>query len=222
MKPRLSDGCCCAGGATKGYQRAGFHVHGIDIDPQPNYCGDEFTQADVVEFIREHGSEFDAWHTSPPCQAYSGMTKCRVGVGETYPRLIDAVRYELQQTGRPWIIENVEGSGLPRQDDLFGSFGVELCGSMFGLPLYRHRLFEASFPIVAPNHPRHLTPASKAGHWQPGTVISVAGHVNNTEAARAAMGINWTTRDELVEAIPPVMTEWLGEQLIQHLRSVAA
>lgn len=221
-RPRLLDGCCCAGGATRGYQQAGFWVKGADIEDQPNYCGDEFERADIVPFIREHGREFEAIHVSPVCKGYSGMTNCRPGRAGEHPRLIDAVRYELQQTGRPWVIENVEGSGLLRQDTLDGGFGVELCGAMFGLPLYRHRLFETSFPIVAPPHPRHLTPASKAGHWEPGTVISVAGHVNNTDAARAAMGIGWTTRDELVEAIPPVMTRWIGEQLLAHIESRVA
>lgn len=213
-RPRLLDACCCAGGATKGYQRAGFHVTGIDIEPQPNYCGDEFIQADAVEFIRKHGAEFDAIHASPPCQSYSGMTNCRPGLAEQYPQLIDAVRYELQRAGAPWVIENVRGSGLPFQDDLLGTHGLMLCGAMFGLALYRHRMFEASIPIAAPPHPRHSAPASKAGHWQPGTVISVAGNCFPVALARESMGIDWTTRDELAEAIPPAYTEFIGEQLL--------
>ena len=41
-KPRALDLFCCAGGATKGLQRAGFHVTGIDKEKQPRYCGDAF------------------------------------------------------------------------------------------------------------------------------------------------------------------------------------
>jgi DNA (cytosine-5)-methyltransferase 1 len=195
-------------------------VTGFDVDPQPNYCGDEFVQADIVQVIRERGAEFDAWHVSPPCQGYSGMTNCRPGLAVEYLQLIDVVRFELQQTGRPWVIENVAGSGLPRQDDMFGAYGVELCGAMFGLPLYRHRLFETSFPVAAPPHPRHLVPSSKAGHYEPGTVMSVAGHVSPIVVAEAAMGIDWMTRDELAEAIPPAFTEYLGAALLAELASL--
>ena len=36
--------------------------------------------------------------------------------------------------------------------------------------------------------------------------------------ARVSMGIDWTTRDELREAIPPVYTEYIGSQLMALLR----
>ena len=221
-RPRLLDACCCAGGATKGYQRAGFHVTGVDVAAQPHYCGDVFVQGDAVQFIRDHGHEFDAIHASPPCQTYSGMTNCRPGLAADYPDLIDVIRFEAQQHRKPWIIENVAGSGLPRQADMFGANGLELCGAMFGRALYRHRLFETSFPIAAPHHPRHLVPASKAGHWKPGTVISVAGNCYPVALARDVMDIDWTNRHELAEAIPPYFTEFIGAELRQHLASVAA
>ena len=94
---------------------------------------------------------------------------------------------------------------------------ITLCGQMFGLELYRHRLFETSFDISAPYHPAHIVPASKAGHWRPGTIISVAGHVAPIAKARQAMGIDWMTRDELGEAIPPAYTAYVGFALAIRL-----
>lgn len=39
--------------------------------------------------------------------------------------------------------------------------------------------------------------------------------------ASAAMGIDWMTRSELNEAVPPAYTEFVGRQLIEHLERVA-
>lgn len=212
-RPRLLDLYCCQGGAAMGYSRAGFDVVGVDIEPQPRYPF-EFVQADALEYLAEHGHEYDAIHASPPCQAHSQMSNCRPGLADTYPRLIGPTRTLLDQTSRPYVIENVEGAPL-RPDAV-------LCGFMFGLELYRHRVFEASVPIVAPDHIEHTKPASKAGHWRPGTVMSVSGHVAPIAVARHAMGIDWMSRDGLTEAIPPAYTEYIGAQLIEHVRGRAA
>lgn len=145
------------------------------------------------------------------------MTNCRPGLAAEYPDLIAPVHKLLTAWGGPWVIENVAGAGLPGQDDLFGAHGVMLCGTMFGRALYRHRWFSASFPLRAPGHPRHLLPASKAGHWRPGTVISVEGHCSPIALAREVMDVHWTTRAELAESIPPYFTAHLGAQLLECL-----
>lgn len=64
-QPRLLDAFCGAGGATKGYQLAGFHVTGVDAKPQPRYCGDAFVQGDALEAILTVGHLFDAIHAAP-------------------------------------------------------------------------------------------------------------------------------------------------------------
>ena len=204
---RILDLFCGAGGASMGYHRAfpDAHITGIDLHPQPRYPF-HFTQADALDALEDADfiAGFDFVHASPPCQHYSTMSNCRPGLADKYPDLIAATRDRLITNGAPYVIENVPGS--PLRDP------VELCGHMFGLRFYRHRLFECSFPVPLTMHPPHVTPASKAGHWRPGTIMSVAGHVSPMAEARAAMGIDWMTRDELAESIPPAYTHYIGAQ----------
>jgi len=208
---RLLDLFCGAGGAGMGYHLAGFDVVGVDQNPMPNYPF-EFHQGDALEFLAEHGHEFDAIHASPPCQRHSAMSACRPGLAGDYPDLIAATRALLEWVDVPWVIENVTGS--PLLDPIW------LCGQMFGLELYRHRGFESNVQMKAPLHQRHWRPASKAGHWTPGTVMSVAGHVAPMWKAREVMGdIDWMTRDELGESIPPAYTEHIGALLLVHIES---
>jgi DNA (cytosine-5)-methyltransferase 1 len=230
-RPVLFDLFSGAGGAGMGYDRAGFRVIGVDIKPQPRYPF-EFVQADAMQVLGYIADLAEPWpgapypaaiHASPPCQAYSQMSACRPGLAAEYPELVDAVRAVLGDIGLPWVMENVAGSGLAEQDDLFGAHGTLLCGSMFGRrDLQRHRLFEASFPLRPPHHPRHPLPASKAGHWKPGTAISVAGNCAPIAVAREAMGIDWMTRDELAESIPPAYTEYLGGFLMEQCAARSA
>jgi DNA (cytosine-5)-methyltransferase 1 len=209
-----------------GYSRAGFEVVGVDVKPQPNYPFD-FIHGDALEFLHELVSigppsmQFDVIHASPPCQAYSAMAECRPEC--EYPDLIGPTRDLLRATGLPYVIENVEGSPLATQATLDGeAHAVTLCGHMFGLPLYRHRVFESNMPLAQPSHPPHIVPASKAGHWEPGTIISVAGNCTPIALARESMGIDWTNRDELAEAIPPAYAELIGLQLLSLVRARAA
>ena len=172
----------------------------------------------VYDLTVDEDSSFVAWGFAVHnCQRRSKMSNCRPGLAETYPDLIAPVHKLLVAWGGPWIIENVEGSGLPGQDDLFGAYGVMLCGTMFGRALYRHRWFSGSSPLYAPHHPRHLLPASRAGHWRPGTIISVEGHFSPITLAREVMDMHWGTRDEVREAIPPYYTAHLGTQLLARL-----
>lgn len=209
----LLDLCSGAGGAAEGYRRAGWDVTCVDIAPQPRNPF-TFIQADALHYLAEHFRNYDAVHISPPCQRFSGMSACRPGLSDDYPDLIAAARSLLELTGLPYVIENVPRS--PLRPDLV------LCGQMFGLELYRHRIFETNWFAWQPEHPKHVTPASRAGHWKPGTIMSVSGHVAPIAEAKRAMGIDWMTRDELAEAIPPAYTEHVGRQLIEHIGRAAA
>ena len=221
MKPRLLDLFCGAGGAAKGYQEAGFYVVGVDIKPQPRYCGDEFHQADAMEFPLEG---FDAIHASPPCQAYSvGSARWRA-TGTEYPDLLDATRDRLIATGRHYVIENVEGARSRMRSPF------RLCGQAFGIGVVRHRLFETNWLCLTPVHVRcagavQRDLVSVTGHGPPGRhyrAVTVAGHGGNSRSFalatwKEAMGIDWMTRDELTQSIPPAYTKFIGEQLMKHL-----
>lgn len=217
-RPRLLDLFCCAGGVAVGYHRAGFDVVGVDIDPQPRFPF-EFIQADALALDPGLIATFDAVHASPPCQSYSDLAK-RNGNAHEWPRLIEPVRNMLVRTGLPYVIENVEGAPLKNP--------IVLCGTMFpGLRVLRHRLFETNFLILAPSHGKHPlchTLDKRKAHYgktdEMRDFVSVNGGGNcSVAAARDAMGIDWMTKNELNEAIPPAYTEFIGKQLLTYLKT---
>lgn len=210
---RVLDTYCCQGGASMGYYLAGFDVVGVDFVPQPRYPF-AFHQADAVDFIRTHGHEFDLIVGSPPCQSYSRAQKIQQ---REHPRLIAPTREAMQHTGRPWVIENVEEAGPEMEDP------VTLCGASFGLHTYRHRLFEASFPLAIPPHPRHLHPTVKMGRpLSGGDWYHAVGNFSNVPYVRADMAVPWMSRDGIRECIPPAYTRFLGEQAAAFIRDGAA
>ena len=158
---------CGAGGAAMGYHRAGFdEVVGVDNAPQPRYPF-EFVQADALEYVAEHGHDYDAIHASPPCQGYSIMHNLPWLREREYARLIKPTRDLMIQVGKPWVLENVMGAkwGCKNLENISRLIGYDitdhgmkanwLCGAMFGKPFYRHRLFESNWMWLAPGHPKH-------------------------------------------------------------------
>ena len=207
MKPRLLDLFCGAGGCSVGYSRVGFDVTGVDLKPMPHYPF-TFVQADALTYVAEHGHKYDVIHASPPCQGYSVTQSIH---GREYPMLISVVRDLLHATGKHWVIENVIGAPLN---------GITLCGMMFGLKTYRHRLFESSITLTQPQHERHIERVVQTGRRATeGQYMTVAGHIASVKYARRVMGIDWMTRTELCQAIPPAYTEYIGKQLIRRCTS---
>ena len=216
---------CGAGGAAMGYSRAGFDVVGVDINPQPNYPY-EFVQEDALRVLEEladpaYGGwlqwkytniRIDAIHASPPCQAFSlaslwhGKAKQK-----QHPDLVDATRRLLDSTGLPYVIENVVGA--PIRSDLV------LCGEMFGLRVHRHRVFELGgwFGMQPRHQPHLLKGALNNCHIEDGHARQVAGNYADHADASDAMGVDWMTRKELAQAIPPAYTEFIGAQLLAHI-----
>jgi DNA (cytosine-5)-methyltransferase 1 len=221
MRPRLLDLFCGAGGAAMGYHRAGFEVVGVDINPQPHYPF-EFHQVDALEYPL-YG--FDVVHASPPCQAYSKHVTSRSSrwvptLGKDEPELIAATRTYI--SSRMYVIENVMGA----QSELVAP--VMLCGTMFGLPISRHRLFESNVDLwPLPGHPDCRGTAkrealAKGWDYRDMTVTGKGRRAGTADRWRELLGIDWpTTQHELAEAIPPAYTEWIGRQLLAAIARAA-
>jgi DNA (cytosine-5)-methyltransferase 1 len=209
MSPKLLDLFCGAGGAAMGYYRAGFEVVGVDIKPQPHYPF-KFIQADAMTFSLEG---YDVIHASPPCQLYSTMTPKYAR--QNHPDLLPKISERIRKSGMPYCIENVSGARKLLDRPFM------LCGSMFGLPTFRHRFFESSCWTLTPNckhdfKPLFVTTAGKNScHARP---LRDGIKRKSVKYAPMAYGIDWMNFKELREAIPPAYTEWIGKQLIGHLQ----
>jgi DNA (cytosine-5)-methyltransferase 1 len=233
-KPRLLDLFCGAGGAAMGYHQAGFEVVGVDIEPRPLFPF-EFMQHDAMTLDPEFLARFDAIHASPPCQAYTGMQALNTRAPKRdHPKLIMPVRAMLIASGLPYVIENVAGAKKEMIEPYV------LCGSMFGLGVRRHRLFETSFFMLQPKcqHDRggvvpvwgdgrptrqEVRKARRAiavygDHPQePGNKPNNVNRARTLAEGQEAMGIDWMDWRTLTQAIPPAYTRFIGEQLMAHL-----
>ena len=213
-KPRLLDLFCGGGGAAMGYARAGFEVVGVDSQRQPNYPF-EFHQTDAMAFPLDG---FDLVHASPPCQLYTRKAADwgrRRNHWIAHPDLVGPTRERLVESGLPYVIENVVGAPLNAQ--------LLLCGTMFGLAIRKHRLFESNVSLPLP--PRPCSDHSECYNpW--------AGEGRSADKLRAAMGIDWLPisggasrkagyTGDLFNAIPPAYTEYIGSSLIRALRAAA-
>jgi DNA (cytosine-5)-methyltransferase 1 len=211
---KLLDLYCKAGGASKGYQLAGFEVVGVDIKKQKRYPY-EFIQADCLELMKDINflKSFDVITASPPCQTHSITQHLRNAQGKSTDKidLIPQTREALIASGKPYVIENVPGSPLINP--------IQMCGSSFGLKVRRHRLFESNLQLKGSvcNHKEQGKPVGIYGSMR--DEIPNGGHTaKSIEQAREAMGIDWMIWGELVEAIPPIYTKEIGTQILDLIR----
>jgi len=207
-KYKLLDLFCGAGGASMGYHRAGFEVVGVDINPQPHYPF-EFHQADALTYPLEG---FDAYHASPPCQAFTiaGNLARAQGKQASKINLIPPTRERLTSTGKSYVIENVPKAPLLNP--------VIICGSSFGLMVRRHRIFESNvaFSRTVCRHKEQGRPIG-VYHVMNDNIPKGGKTATNLKEAQGAMGIDWMTWNEIKEAIPPAYTEYIGKYLMKYL-----
>lgn len=204
MKKAL-DLCCKAGGATKGLQQAGYYVVGVDINRQPNYCGNWFIRGDALEV---DWSGYDLIWASPPCQRYSELTP--IEYKESHPDLLPTFLDRLRNQTTPYICENVDGTQGMMKDPVF------LCGTMFGMNIWRHRWFEignsnAFFLLPPCNHIGN--PVLISGRGMRGASKGQRTKEPSVAERSEAIGINWMNSKELDDAIPPQYSKFLADEI---------
>lgn len=198
-----------------GYARAGFHVIGVDIEPQPNYPFD-FVQGDVFDLFAELAPLADAIHGSPECRDHTPLTSVAGFKGTAWQlaKFIDLC----ESSGKPYVVENVMAAQFPMRCP----HNLVLCGDRhFGLRTVRHRKFrcvgfDVPQPLHSIGHSARTSTKNRRTDWNRGMHISITGDVG-TWVGPEIMGIDWMTGDELSQAIPPAYTEYIGEHLMAQL-----
>lgn len=207
---KLLDLYSCQGGAAFGFEQAGFDVTGIDIEDQPRHKGN-FIKSDAIEFLMDNYKDYDFVHASPPCQEYSMSSMQFRVAGKSYPDLISATRNALILTGKPYSIENVPGAPLINP--------IVLCGTMFNIPTYRHRLFETNWNLKQPIHPAHTAKNAKMGRKiKEGEFIQYVGHFSGVKYVQEFTGCYWMNQYGLAQSIPPQYSKYVGEQYLNSFK----
>jgi DNA (cytosine-5)-methyltransferase 1 len=105
---------------------------------------------------------------------------------------------------------------------------LKQCGTMFRLGVFRHRLFESNVFMMSPGRCIHdgkigdgqyFSVAGGAGRWKSWGQVKRDVSKGTADQWRHAMGIDWMTRNEIREAIPPAYPESIHASLCKfHAR----
>ena len=208
---KMLDLFCGAGGASIGYHRAGFEVVGLDIKHGKRYPF-EYVRKSIDQVSLSFLDQFDLIHASPPCQTFSITRNLRIAQGKKTNKVdwLPYTRDLLVRSKKPYVIENVMGAPLINP--------VIVCGSAFDLKVRRHRLFESNMILNGTicDHKKQGRPIGIYGSMRD-EIPSGGKTAENMQQANEAMGINHMIWSELVEAIPPHYTEFIGIQIMRNL-----
>ncbi len=241
---------CCGGLGADGYASVfgASALHGFDTADMSAHYPYNFTQGDALKLLEDKDSvlrEFDAFHLSPPCQEFTTAGHLRKAQGGT-SRFGDLLTPTLSLLRRnwnhtPWVVENVDDNQKKVRtimEPRAGEFRIILCATVFGLPMWRHRVFLSNFPMRQPSPTgpgvygqlgcRHDTcpvdpvsgnprPWGVSG-WMKDNIPGGGRTPDNEDQAREVMGsyrpLPW---DILKEGIPPAYTSWIGADLLRQL-----
>lgn len=213
---------CGAGLATRGLMREGAReIYGIDSKPQKRWPGYSFGQYDITkpsvrDFLLALGRECDFVWASPPCQFGSVMR--HAPGAKKHLNLIPYTRELLQEIGKPYCIENVEGARDHLRDP------ITLDGGMFGLGVFlnsqwfrleRRRCFETSWKMKQPKFNEYATGPAIGVYGSHARVRAASAggrgtswpfELSQREAASGALGLQLSdglTLAEMSQGIPP-------------------
>jgi hypothetical protein len=207
---QVGDAFSCKGGGGLGYIQRNAEVTGCDKNDYAAEYPGKFVQGDAVEFIRDHGRDFDFIHISAPCQPRTrgnAAHRNEFGIARNWEGSADLIarsRAAAIETGVPYVIENV----VDAAPDLINP--ILLCGRMFGLSavdddgtpliLDRHRLFEfGNMPQpTAPAHPKHKRTTGIGFVPDP---ASLELGIGVEEQIKLGMGVKYLTGDPHIAGV---------------------
>ena len=124
----------------------------------------------------------------------------------------------------PYCIENVSGAKAVLRDP------VELCGSMFNLPIQRHRYFETNWPLLTPPHPNCKGiakdfAAAMGWEYRDMSVTGKGRHKGTAERWKMILGLDVDVKmsqHQLRESIPPAYSEYIAKAFLASIQPAIA
>ncbi|MEO0562735.1 MAG: DNA cytosine methyltransferase [Chloroflexota bacterium] len=214
---KLLDLYCGVGLASWGYWQSGRFSEIVGVDSENEHRRSysfDFIHADALSLDYEFLSQFDFIHASPPCQAYSKATPREKR--HHHERLIQRTHVVLHAIGKPYVVENVEGSGASLKPS------VRLRGVDVGLPHDRPRYFHISTWPGANLRKFHVAnlrmssaanfkvrPVHDGKHKTKSELVELFGLQEINQRSLARMSI-----DAISQGIPPAMTKAIACAII--------